>query len=165
MGASHVVGIVQMKPRRPTRENGTAAVELAIIVVMATTIIPFIFLFGRVFWHYNVLKQATYDAAQYVATSATSRMMANSADVQAAAVAMVNAAAQGAGMEPLAGVAVLCMPKVICQSTNAGTIQVHATARVTDAGFIMFNMAFLNYDEFEISATAEVPYAGRLATP
>ena len=154
-----------MIARYPNREKGTAAVELAIICVMAIAIIPLIFLFGRVFWHYNVMKQAAFDAAAHIASTSTSRMIANSAEVQGAAAELVGRAVAAAGMDPAVDVAAVCLPKLICSQTSSGTIKVAVMATITDPGFAAFNSMFLDYEEFQLNVTAEVPYASRLAEP
>lgn len=153
-----------MRLRYQKKQKGTAAVELAIICMMAITIIPFIFLFGRVFWHYNVLKQAAFDAARYVASAHASKMIANSADVTSKATALVADAVAVAGMDPGVDVMTLCLPTYICSQTSGGTIKVVVAATLTDPGFAPFNAMFLDYEEFRITATAEVPYASRLPT-
>lgn len=153
-----------MIARYPNREQGTAAVELAIICVMAIAIIPLIFLFGRVFWHYNVLKQAAFDAAHYAASASASRMAANSANVNATATAIVVNAVKDAGMEPGVEVFIMCLPQFFCSQVSSGTIKVAVRSTLTDPGFAAFNSMFLDYEEFRVSATAEVPYAARLPT-
>lgn len=154
-----------MIARYPNREQGTAAVELAIICVMAIAIIPLIFLFGRVFWHYNVLKQAAYDAANYIAYASTSRMVADSGDIRNTAAVLVANAAAASGMDPVMDVSTICLPKFYCAQTNSGTIKVVVMATITDPGFAAFNSIFLDYEEFQFAVTAEVPYASRLAEP
>ena len=49
------------------RQRGVAAVELAIILALNFFMLPVAFLFGRVLYDYNVIKQATEDAALYIA--------------------------------------------------------------------------------------------------
>lgn len=84
------------------RQRGIAAVELALILVFTSFILPVVFLFGRVFYHYNVIKQATQDAAN--AMAATPRMeLVTSSGMNAAkvrSVQMVTNAIASAGIEP-----------------------------------------------------------------
>jgi Flp pilus assembly protein TadG len=54
--------------RMVRRQRGIAAVELALIMMLTGFVMPVIFLFARVFYHYNVIKQATQDAANFMAS-------------------------------------------------------------------------------------------------
>lgn len=154
-----------MNPRSQKREAGTAAVELTIILVMTLAIIPFVFFFGRVLWHYNVLRQASYDAARYVASAGMTTMAGSSATVVATARTMVEDAAARAGLEPLTYVSVVCYPLFTCSGAVGGTINVSVISKMTDPGFEIFTAPFLDYGEFQFVASAEVPYAGREAKP
>ncbi|MFZ3287535.1 MAG: TadE family protein, partial [Telluria sp.] len=85
-------------------QGGVAAVELAIIMCLTAFLLPTIFLFGRVFLQYNVLKQATQDAANYMASIPLAELR-NSSKVVAAttrAQQMVTTAVAEAGITPSA---------------------------------------------------------------
>lgn len=73
-----------MKLRTTKNEQrGVAAVEFALILLASVFLLPVVLLFARVFYHYNVLKQATQDAAN--AMAATPRIeMATSSGMNAA---------------------------------------------------------------------------------
>lgn len=57
------------------RQRGVAAVELALILLFTFFMLPAVFLFARVFYHYNVIKQATQDAANAMAATPRIEMM------------------------------------------------------------------------------------------
>lgn len=84
------------------KQDGNAAIELALILVFSSFILPVVFLFARVFYHYNVIKQASQDAAN--AMAATPRIeLITSAGMTAAkarSVQIVAAAIASAGIKP-----------------------------------------------------------------
>lgn len=84
------------------RQRGIAAVELALILVFTSFILPVVFLFARVFYHYNVIKQATQDAANAMAATPRMELVTSSGMTAAKArsVQMVVNAIAAAGIEP-----------------------------------------------------------------
>ena len=65
-----------MRRQLPTRSNkhtarqhGGAAVELALILLVLTTMMAGIFEFGRAFWYYEALTKATRDGARMMSIS------------------------------------------------------------------------------------------------
>jgi Flp pilus assembly protein TadG len=71
-----------LSSKQSTRQHGGAAVELALILLLLTTMMAGIFEFGRVFWYYDALTKATRDGA---------RMMSISPKATIASVAVGNA--------------------------------------------------------------------------
>lgn len=61
--------------RTRSRQHGAAAVELALILIFTFFLLPAVFLFARVFYHYNIIKQATQDAANAMAATPRIEMM------------------------------------------------------------------------------------------
>ncbi|PLY40966.1 hypothetical protein CSZ94_18175 [Janthinobacterium sp. ROICE36] len=59
-----------MKPpcRTPRRQDGVAAIELALILLFFMGLLPFVLLFGRALLVYTALQKSTHDAARYLAT-------------------------------------------------------------------------------------------------
>ncbi|QYG05022.1 TadE/TadG family type IV pilus assembly protein [Janthinobacterium sp. PAMC25594] len=59
-----------MRPpcRRPRRQDGVAAIELALILLFFMALLPFVLLFGRALLVYTALQKSTHDAARYLAT-------------------------------------------------------------------------------------------------
>lgn len=84
------------------RQSGAAAVELALILIGSGFLLPVVFLFSRVFYHYNVIKQATQDAANYMAALPRVEMItpAGMALAQVRARDMVENAIAEAGIKP-----------------------------------------------------------------
>ncbi|MGK5019792.1 TadE/TadG family type IV pilus assembly protein [Janthinobacterium lividum] len=65
-----------MKPcrRAPRRQDGVAAIELALILLFFIGLLPFVLLFGRALLVYTALQKSTHDAARYLATMPLSQM-------------------------------------------------------------------------------------------
>ena len=84
------------------RERGVAAVEFALILILTFFLLPAVFLFARVFYHYNVIKQATQDAANALAASPRIELMtfAGMAAAEARSKQMVINAITASGIYP-----------------------------------------------------------------
>ena len=159
------------RPRPPVRtarraERGVAAIELAIILTQTFVLLPAIFLFCRVFYQYNVLKQATHDAAQYVAALPPGKIRNKTAaaDASNTAKAMVVAAANAANINPVPGlseVAVLCDAAANCSgTTEPGTVRVSLQLTLTEIKYSGFTAPFLDKDyRWTINADSTVAYA------
>ncbi|MCC7704932.1 pilus assembly protein [Janthinobacterium sp. GW460P] len=65
-----------MRPpcRAPRRQEGVAAIELALILLFFMALLPFVLLFGRALLVYTALQKSTHDAARYLATMPLSQM-------------------------------------------------------------------------------------------
>ena len=59
-----------MKPLRRAlrRQDGVAAIELALILLFFMGLLPFVLLFGRALLVYTALQKSVHDAARYMAT-------------------------------------------------------------------------------------------------
>lgn len=145
-----------LPPKTRWRQRGVAAVELALIMLFTFFVLPVVFLFGRVFYHYNVLKQATEDAATYMASVPrlelrTSQGMANA---KARAVQMVVDAVAASGITPPEDlvVDVRCNNGGLCGPTMTITdIEVLAMFALFD-GFWQYTSPWLT-DEYGTSWT------------
>ena len=107
----------------PTGEEGVAAVEFAIVVIVLLLIVAGIVEFGRVFWYYDALTKATRDGARYMSTANVATI--DSTGVATATTLVVNAA-NAARVSPVLGsgnVAVTCLDAsfgvITCQSNTA----------------------------------------------
>lgn len=95
-----------MKPAASRRgafkrlQRGTAAVELAVILMATIVLMPAVALFAKVFYQYSVMKEATRDAATYLGSLPPAAMKDDAERARAVMVAqrMVEEAALGAGM-------------------------------------------------------------------
>lgn len=146
------------------RQRGVAAVELALILVVSSFLIfPVVFLFARVFYHYNVLKQATQDAANFMASVPRIELSTNSGllATQARATAMVMAAISEAGITPPEDllIRVSCNNGGVCKtSAPVEDVQVIAIFKLVD-GFSQDSWRWLPHDsgyswEFEAISNA-----------
>ncbi|KKO66088.1 TadE-like protein [Janthinobacterium sp. KBS0711] len=54
--------------RPPRRQQGVAAIELALIMLFFMGLLPFVLLFGRALLAYTALQKSAHDAARYLAT-------------------------------------------------------------------------------------------------
>ena len=136
-------------------QKGVVAIEMTLIIIATIFILPTLLLFGRAFWHYNAMKQATLDAAMYMA-SVPMAEMANDASVATAqdtARAMVLAAAAGARVSAPPGVVITCSD-LPCGGPGApGIIRVWTVVFVTDEVFDAFTAAWTDQDH-KISVVA-----------
>lgn len=122
--------------RRTDEQRGVAAVELALILVLSSFILPVVFLFSRVFYHYNVLKQATQDAANYMASVPRIELITSSgmSAAKARAEKIVADAVAGSGIKPPEEleVEIRCNNAMCFSSVPVNEVQV-------SAGFILFD--------------------------
>jgi Flp pilus assembly protein TadG len=58
-----------LSSKHSARQHGGAAVELALILLVLTTMMAGIFEFGRAFWYYEALTKATRDGARMMSIS------------------------------------------------------------------------------------------------
>lgn len=119
------------------RQKGAAAVELALILLFSSFLLPVVFLFSRVFYHYNVIKQGTQDAANYLATMPRIEMSTSSSFVlaQARAKTIVEKAISEAGIKPPEDlvVSVACNGGICLPSAPLQSFRVEAGFRLEDA--------------------------------
>jgi Flp pilus assembly protein TadG len=119
------------------RQRGAAAVELALILIFSGFLLPVVFLFSRVFYHYSVIKQATQDAANYMAVLPRIEMVtpAGMALAQVRAKDIVKNAIAEAGIKPPEDliIDVRCNNNASCVSSIAvEAVQVEATFILVD---------------------------------
>lgn len=123
--------------RRTDGQRGVAAVELALILVLSFFLLPVLFLFARVFYHYNVLKQATQDAANYMASVPRIELMtsAGMSAARARSENMVMAAIAEAGITPPEELEI----EVRCNNGGLCLSSVPVTEVQVIAAFILFD--------------------------
>lgn len=135
------------KTARRQRQRGVAAVELALILLMASFILPVVFLFARVFYHHNVLKQATQDAANYMASAPRIELMTpdGMSAVRDRAKKMVRDAVAGSGIRPPNNLTVdiRCNIDEVCDSLETfDDVEVKAVFTMVD-GFRIYTRPWL----------------------
>lgn len=91
-----------IRARRRRGQQGAAAVEMALILMLSAFLLPIVFLFSRVFYHYSVIKQGTQDAANYMAALPRVEMLTSAGMVlaQARTKDIVDKAILEAGIKP-----------------------------------------------------------------
>lgn len=153
-----------MTPRAhpAARERGVALVEMAIILTSTILLIPVVFLFGRLLYQYSVLKQATNDAAAYVATVPALELQdpAAAAVVLTRAETMLREAVSAAGIRPDASLAVLidCDDNP-CGVGTPGTVRVRAVYQLDVSLFETFYTDWVGYPAvWNVAARSTYPY-------
>lgn len=121
------------------RQRGAAAVELAILLVATMVLMPAVALFAMVFFQYSVMKDATRDAAMYMATLPNAALVDQIERERAIVVAqgMVREAAVQAGMTGLTRVyaaTVLC-DGATCADFFPEAIDVNVVFTINDVLF------------------------------
>jgi Flp pilus assembly protein TadG len=126
-----------MSARIRSRQQGAAAVELALILLFSSFLLPVVFLFSRVFYHYNVIKQGTQDAANFVAALPRMETAVSSSLIlaQARAKAMVERSITEAGIKPPEDltVTVSCNGGTCFSTVPVQSVKVEALFRLEDA--------------------------------
>ena len=130
--------IAHIQGRRGDRQRGIAMVELGLILIFTSFLLPVVFLFSRVFYHYSVIKQGTQDAANYMATLPRMETQTSSTLLlaQARAKAIVANAISEAGIKPPEGlvVNVLCNNNANCTAgVPVQRVRVFADFTLADA--------------------------------
>lgn len=100
---------------------------MALILMLSAFLLPVVFLFARVFYHYSVIKQGTQDAANYMATLPRIEMLTSAGMLlaQARAKSIVANAISEAGIKPPEDLAIgvrcnggTCVAAVAVQSVH-----------------------------------------------
>jgi Flp pilus assembly protein TadG len=155
-----------MKRRPPSRPRGVAAIELALILCLTQALIPLLLLFGRVLWHYHVLKHAADEAALAVARQSLLEMQnGNSA---ALAYRLASDAADHARLEHLPGISyvpVSCSsgPAHTCTGIAGGTVTVSVVSHVTMSAFRPLIARYMDNGgrTLNLVVASTVPYVNR----
>lgn len=151
--------------RAPSRQNGVAAIELAIILPILVALLAVPFYFGRVFLHYSVAEKAAHDAALYLSSIPLTEMKS-----QARIGAVVDVAKQIYDLE----VAELNpgdyppTPGFFCGNLPCAGLTVPDTVRVTVQMRVLDNFissSTTNYTDEEggmvLTADVTLPYVGK----
>lgn len=159
-----------MKPAAPLRgagkrlARGTAAIELAVILSATLVLMPAVALFAKVFFQYSVMKEATRDAAAYLASLPPAAVKDDAERARAIVIAqrMVRDAADGASMS---GVTTVEPAYVECDNHGcAGQVPdvfgVTVTFTIDDAIFSAFTGAWTSEEDktWEVTARSTVPF-------
>ncbi|MES2151438.1 MAG: TadE family protein [Pseudomonadota bacterium] len=141
-----------------------AAIELALILSAVMMLLPVTFLFGRVFYQYSVIKQATHAAAAYVA-SLQAGQVKNSAAALAASVKarlIVVEAIRAAGIAPVpdaSSVTIEC-DSLVCGGAIPSTVYAGVRLTINDFDFSGYTQPWLDGDSrWSFDAGTTVSYA------
>lgn len=152
-----------MMRRLATRQaRGSAAVELALVVLAFSLLLPFWWRAGRSMMQYGAIRAAAFDAANLIAHAAPSEL-ASSAGVDAlearAEAILVDAIAANGG--ELVGMDIDCLPADSCVGTDVQTVRASVTAVVGPTAFADFGSGEGN----TIMVLVETSYGGRTLSP
>lgn len=146
------------------RQGGVAAVELALLLLFSSFLLPVVFLFARVFYHYNVIKQATQDAANAMAMTPRIELVTfpGMAAAKARSSQMVLSAITAAGIKPPETliVDVFCNGGPCVAATPVVEIHVNASFSLFD-GFYRDTWPWLTDPygpSWTFSASSDAPY-------
>jgi hypothetical protein len=161
-----------MKPAASSRRSaarrlqaGAAAVELAMVLSATIVLMPAVALFAKVFFQYSVIKEATRDAATYLATLPPAAVKDDTERARAIALAqrIVSDAAAGAG---LGGTTTVEPAYVECDGHScAGLLPevfiVKATLSIDDELFNALTGPWTDYETkiWEVSAQSTIPFS------
>lgn len=160
-----------MKPAAPwsgaagRAQRGAAAVELAMIISATIVLMPAVALFAKVFFQYSVIKEATRDAATYLATLPAASVKDDAERARAFAIAgrIVSDAALGAG---LTGSTTLIPAYIECdQHPCAGLIPdlfaVNAALVINDELFNALTGQWTDHEtsDWQVNAQSTMPFS------
>lgn len=160
-----------MKPAAPSSgarrpgQRGAAAVELALLLSATIVLMPAVALFARVFFQYSVAKEASRDAALYMATLSPTAVRDPIERARAIGVAqqMVASAAVAGGMSgtTLVGPATVSCDDHTCMGLVPDTFEVEVTFVIDDAAFNALTGQWTDSDQktWEVTARSTVPFS------
>ncbi|SHH40797.1 TadE/TadG family type IV pilus assembly protein [Massilia sp. CF038] len=144
--------------------RGAAAIELAVILSATIVLLPAVALFAKVFFQYSVMKEATRDAASYLASLPPAAIKDDGERARAIVLAqrMVQEAAMGASMS---GSTRVEQAYVECDNHScAGMVPqlfgVTVTFTIDDAMFNALTGRWTDPEEgtWEVTARSTVPF-------
>jgi Flp pilus assembly protein TadG len=149
-----------LRSRPSHREQGVAAVEMAIVLPILILLLTTLVFFARVFWYYSVMQKAAHDTARVLST-------ANQIEIRAAGVPMLAVArsiveAETAILNPVAddlAIDVQCN-FATCGFAVPATVRVVIQMRMRDQIFGPITSAFYGDDGMVLTADVTMRYAG-----
>ncbi|HEY0061939.1 MAG TPA: TadE family protein [Telluria sp.] len=159
-----------MKPAAPRSgafkrlAHGAAAVELALILSATIVLMPAVALFAKVFFQYSVMKEATRDAAAYLASLPAAAVKDDAERARAIGVAqrMVHDAAIGASMHGTTSVepAYVECDNHSCAGQVPDLFGVTVTFTIDDEAFNALTGRWTDLEDgtWEVTARSTVPF-------
>lgn len=150
--------------KRPARQRGIAAIELALLVPLIFVLLPVPLLLGRVCLNYAVLHKAVHDATRYLSAVAPHELTTPARALQAAAhaQAMIAAATAGTGAAPAEGTIFFWCGAAACGATLANppaTVRIYTTIALSDGIFDAVTQYYLT-TPFTLTVDVTMPYVG-----
>lgn len=160
---------------RKRAENGSVAVEMAIILPIFLLLLTSLLFFARVFWYYSVAQKAAHDAARFLSTApqADMRTIGTGANEPAsAAVARWIVNTEVEVMRPVMNPLRIYVQCGIPATTGAyinyedcgdgvpQTVRVFVTMRMRDNMFPDFTWDYFGEDGLRMTADVTMRYAG-----
>jgi hypothetical protein len=148
--------------RRPSQQ-GSVAVEMAVILPVLLLILALPLFFARVFWYYSVAEKAAHDAARFLSATTQLEMKtqgsSDGGDASVAVVAKSIAGAEIAEIKPVLEywtIGVYCNGDDVCGGTIPQTVRVKVRMTVRDGIFDTFSSQFYNEDAGGLPLSADV---------
>lgn len=160
-----------MKPAASLRgafhrfQHGTAAVELAVILLATIVMVPAVALFAKVFFQYSVIKGATQDVATYLATlpPAAVKDLAERERAIVVGQRMMNEATAGAGLTGSTTVdpALMLCNGFSCSGAVPQVFVVKVKLTIDDFLFNALTGAWTDHETklWEVDAESTVPFS------
>lgn len=148
-----------------TWQRGVAAVELAVILSATIVLMPAVVLFAKVFYQYSVMKEATRDAAAYMASLPRASVKDNAERARAMTVArqMVFEAAANSSMlgSNVVQEAVVECDDHTCAGLVPDNFDVKVTFTLNADVFTSLIGEWIDHEErlWEITARSTIPYS------
>jgi Flp pilus assembly protein TadG len=161
-------------PLRAQRQDGSVAVEAALIIsLVLVPLLAFILFFGRFFWYYTVAQKAAHDAALVMATAPLVDIKSFGASNLALGVIEREIADMDDATLATKGSTAECWFRVpatapfiqpfTCNLANFTPVMVRTSTAmtVTDPFFAPFTESLLGGASLQITAQSSVRYVGR----
>ncbi|WP_181373004.1 TadE/TadG family type IV pilus assembly protein [Massilia glaciei] len=161
------------RARRARGAKGSVAIELALIILLTFFLIPVVIMYGRAFMYYSAMKQASHDAARFMATMPLAQMLVTEREeaVEVVANQMIRRALAAAGIKAseITAVQILCdnpdTSVTYCNVAATGdpkplavTVVINVKYDYSLYGEIVQDF-LLGKPNFKINAETTVPYA------
>lgn len=148
---------------RRTRQRGSAAVELALILPVLVIFLTYPVFYASVFWHYTVAQKAAKDAARYLSTVSAQEMRSKKLAPAAAAIALEIATTEIAELAPGS---VIDTPEVycdggLCKGVTGGALPKTVHVKITfDMYDTWFGVAYTGRYGLQIQSYVTMRYVG-----
>lgn len=150
-------------PMPARKQDGIAALELALLVPLFLFMMALPLFWGRVLWHYSALQKATHDAARYLASVPAEDIQDPDRATVVKNMAISIFTAETSELNP--GNAIQ-PPTILCGNGNCGnnlvpaTVTISADLTVSDVVFPSITPAYVDYARSTQQATVTFSFVG-----